>query len=325
MALSEKRKKLKGIGGSEIASICGLSPWGSAHDVWAAKMGLTEDSPPTEAMERGIFLEEGILNWTAKRTGLIIVPNRDAAGEQTPAFSDRHELCFATPDGSVFEDLTPGSGMIAVAEVKCPGSGQDWADPMVVPDGIPSYYLPQVMWEMEAAQCREVPAVVGALVNGGLRVYRIPFSQEMIEILFREAEKFWKYVEKQEPPPFDGSPQAARWLNERYKRSVGEVVKLTGEEESRMAVHVKLYQIAKEQAKAAKDNMMEMEGHLKDFIKERAGIAGEGWKVTWKSDEKGRPAWKKIAEELGAKPQLIEKHTGEPTRRFLVSLEKGGQ
>jgi hypothetical protein len=114
-------------------------------------------------------------------------------------------------------------------------------------------------------------------------------------------------------------------LKERYKRSVGDVVRLEGEDEEKMRSHVYAYITAKSEAKHFEEVKKTDEGYLKDFIKERAGIAGDGWSATCRSDSTGRPNWKKIAYELGATTELIKKHTGEPSRRFLVKVEKGGQ
>ena len=50
-------RRRKGIGGSDIAAIAGISPYKTARDVWAEKTGRTSPQPPTPAMKRGTALE----------------------------------------------------------------------------------------------------------------------------------------------------------------------------------------------------------------------------------------------------------------------------
>ena len=73
MSLTPEQKKLRlqGIGGSEISAIVGLNPYATALDVWRSKVEGYEQ-PVNEHMKRGIFLEAGIANWYADRTGATL-------------------------------------------------------------------------------------------------------------------------------------------------------------------------------------------------------------------------------------------------------------
>ncbi len=43
LTAEQKADRVNTLGASEIAAVCGLSPWKSVHDVWLSKMGLVDD------------------------------------------------------------------------------------------------------------------------------------------------------------------------------------------------------------------------------------------------------------------------------------------
>ena len=68
------------IGGSEIAQVCGQSPWGTADDLLAAKLaGPDATRRPSKAQERGTALEPAVLAWVCAREGLDLDPLASAA------------------------------------------------------------------------------------------------------------------------------------------------------------------------------------------------------------------------------------------------------
>jgi len=64
--LNERRK---GIGGSDAAAICGLSPYRTPLQVWQDKRGLSGVIPENEAMEWGKRLEPIIRQKYSDTTG----------------------------------------------------------------------------------------------------------------------------------------------------------------------------------------------------------------------------------------------------------------
>lgn len=67
--LAERRK---GIGGSDIAKIMGLSKWGSPLSVFLDKKGLLPPQEDNELMEIGREIEDFIAHMYTKRTGLKV-------------------------------------------------------------------------------------------------------------------------------------------------------------------------------------------------------------------------------------------------------------
>ena len=314
----QRAERRKGIGGSEIAAVVGLSKWQSAQQVWEEKMGLLDPPEVNFNMERGLFLEDGIIKWLAHRTGLPMVPN------STTMFSDRHQLCYATPDGHVLEKAEPQAAAIAVVEVKSPGLGTsaDWADPLTMPDGIPLYYLPQVMWEMEANGLREHNAIVAALIGGDIRKFSIPFNDEMVMLLWGKAEEFWGYVERQEPPPHDHTEKSAEWVRNFFKQRQDNLVELSGQEELDMLKLATRFKNTEKSIKELEATKKDVRAQMQDFIRDRAGMKGNGWKATWKEDKQGRIGYKKVVEDMQVPAATLENFRSKPSRRFLVNLGK---
>ena len=80
------------LGSSDIARILGLSPFGTALDVWAEKLGKIQVEE-TEAMTRGNETEASTLAGYARRTGRqlesdqhtrLLVPKNDVAIAMQP-------------------------------------------------------------------------------------------------------------------------------------------------------------------------------------------------------------------------------------------------
>lgn len=61
-----------GIGGSDVASILGLSPWRTPYQVWEDKTGRGEDQDDTPALYWGRLLEDPIRQAYADSTGLTV-------------------------------------------------------------------------------------------------------------------------------------------------------------------------------------------------------------------------------------------------------------
>ena len=96
----------KGITGSQIAVVAGLSPWGSPIDVWREKV---EGAPgdllaANEDVQRGVWLEEAVVKWYVHRVGR-------AVGQLGTVVHPDRPLVIATPDGvSMAADRDPSEG-----------------------------------------------------------------------------------------------------------------------------------------------------------------------------------------------------------------------
>lgn len=122
----------KGITGSDIAAILGVSPWNTAVDVWERKTGRAQSAETNLAMSRGLFLENALLDRYEAERGITLERQVELVREHR----------FGTADGRT------GNTIVEI-KTASPYSISEWGE-----DGsteIPIYYLTQVMWYMHLA------------------------------------------------------------------------------------------------------------------------------------------------------------------------------
>lgn len=178
--LEERRK---GVGGSDVAAIVGLSPWKTAFDVWEEKLGLRESSIMTPAMRYGTLMEPVIRQWYSDETGRSVrLPIKILQHGKYPFMLAN--LDGVTDDGRVIE-------------IKTAHSSQDWGEPGS--DEIPDYYRTQV----EHYLCVTGLEVADVVVSfGGTMpvIYTVEADKELHEELIEREAEFWELVETKTPP-----------------------------------------------------------------------------------------------------------------------------
>lgn len=263
-----------GIGGSDIAAICGLSRYKSPMEVYLDKLG---EIPPIEdnpKMKAGRKLEPVIAEWFAEETGMKVM-------KQNSVFqSNEHKFMLANIDRWL-----PGQN----SGLECKNTGEyaraDWEGTQA-----PTEYV---------LQCNHYMAVTGAdrwmlavLVGGWDFQWRvIERDEELIRNLITIEHEFWhNHVLEKIPPAF--SHQDSDYLKEKYRAS---------EAESWLDLPEGCYPIMEQlyEAKKAKENALVMEETAKNQIKgimgnkEKAYWQGE-LKFTWKANKNGVRAFKTI-------------------------------
>ena len=128
--LTEKQLKARsaGIGGSDVAAICGVSPWRTAFQVWQSKLDLETKSEPTPEMQYGLLVEPTIRQWYSNETGRIVRVPKELL------VHPKHAFMVANVDGITDDER--------VIEIKTSRSSNDWGEPGS--DEIPVYYRCQV-------------------------------------------------------------------------------------------------------------------------------------------------------------------------------------
>ena len=195
----EGRQEL-GIGGSDAAAVCGLSPWMSPVELWRVKTGQKKqkDISSSAVVERGVRMEPALRN-------LYAAMNPQMQVEHFPydilAQSERPWLT-ATLDG----DLTDENGRRGILEIKTgqlmkKADYEKWAD-----GNVSIYYLAQTNWQLLATGWDFVD-VFAALqdIRGdwSIRTRRIERAdyEEDLTWLLGKADTFWGYIQKRQMPP----------------------------------------------------------------------------------------------------------------------------
>jgi putative phage-type endonuclease len=285
--LDPRRKER--ICGSEIAKICGLSPFGGPHDVFLEKAGMVPSGKESTAMSRGKRMERYIIDMLREDLKRPINWNKDEI-----LSLGIHPLVAATPDGIAVEYAESPT---AVVEVKSPGirAASDWDD------DVPLYYLAQIQWEMASMSLAN--AIVGAwLPDEGLRIIHKRFDEEFFCTLLKEAERFWRdHVMTGIPPPNPSADFVKQWYRHTGEKTI--IDEGIGEKAKRLS-------IVKKKLKRIEEEKEVLEIQVKMAIGNDSGVEGSWGKATWK-ERKGaaKISWEGLAKSFKPTEQQIDDFT----------------
>lgn len=197
-----------GIGGSDVAAICGLSPFDSPLSIYMEKRGEVpaKDLSGNVAVEFGNRLEPIMPAWFHDECGLYVI------GEQQWCVNPELDWMRATVDGFVVEG--PSSSIedaLGVYEAKVTGLGQ-WDDE------IPEQYQIQGQWQMATTGLERLWFAVAHRSSPAFRVYEMRRDDEVIAHLTRLGGEFWNRVQAGTPPPIDASEATGMALAAAYPR-----------------------------------------------------------------------------------------------------------
>jgi putative phage-type endonuclease len=304
VSFDEERRS--GIGGSDIAAVCGLSPWAGPFDVYAEKTGLVAGKVQTDAMEWGVRLESVVAEAYAEKTGATIRRVNQLLRHK------KHPWAIAHLDRRI---VKPEKGILEVKTASAWAS-DEWGEQGT--DEVPMHYRCQGLWYCEVAQ---LPFVDFAVLIAGrhFRMYRVEADPEAQAIMLEQAEELWDRIQRQDPPPIDGSDGATRYLAARFPKVELEEVE-PDENDERLADS---YLALRTQKDAIEKHMEE----LANLLREKLGVAGamstSHARVTWREVTTKRTDWKAVTGELAPPDDIIEKHTtSATTRRFEVRERK---
>lgn len=208
-------ERVRGIGSSDAPAILGVSPFRSALEVYADKLGAREDNGQTENQRWGLLVEPIIIEEFARDTG------RECARSSSLIRSLARPWQLATLD-AVQKD--PKRETLGVLEAKWTRHrAEDWAE------GLPIDVFVQLQHQLavtghawgSAAVAIAGPPVLWADVERDDRFIEGVLLPAELEFLDRIARKI--------PPGPDGSESAKRALKALFPEDTGREVELGGE------------------------------------------------------------------------------------------------
>lgn len=178
--LEERRK---GIGGSDVAAIMGLSPWKTAYQVYREKRKEVEDWKGNSLTDWGKRMEPAIRQWYSDQTG------RDVRLPDKIMYHPKHPFMLASLDGFTDDGR--------VVEIKTARSGKNWGEPET--NQIPDYYAVQVHHYMTITgfQVADIPV---SIAGGSPSLYIVEADKEISEMIIEACAKFWERVQTGNPP-----------------------------------------------------------------------------------------------------------------------------
>lgn len=288
----------KGIGGSDVAAICGISKYKSALELWMEKTGQIEHGESGEAAYWGTMLEPIIRDEFVKRTSIKVRCLKAILKHP------KHSFMLANLDGvakdPVYKDC------IFEAKTASAYKSEQWID------GIPEEYMLQVQHYMAVTGYQR--AYVAALIGGNTFVHKvIERDDELIDMIIKLEEHFWNCVLTNTPPSIDGSNGCTELLNRLYPIGRSNHQIILPEEATSLITQ---YDIAKEREKEITETKDEAINKLKAMLGENeTGIIGDRT-VIWKSLTIERFDSKKLQQEL---PDIYSKYlTPSTSRRFTI-------
>lgn len=178
--LDERRR---GIGGSDVAAILGLSPFKTALQVYQEKRKEVEDWQGSDVTDWGRRLEVPIREWYAEHTGRAVrLPDKIL-------YNTKYPFMLATLDGYTDDNR--------VVEIKTARSGKGWGDPGS--SEIPDYYALQVQHYLIVTGF-EVADVPVSIAGSPPKLYEVPADKELHEMIIEAEAAFWHRVETGNPP-----------------------------------------------------------------------------------------------------------------------------
>lgn len=309
-------QRREGIGGTDAAAVCGLSPWKRPIDVFVEKTENMQQEPPSQAMFWGTYLEAGVRKRYAEATGQRVKHGRFLA----PLFGDRAQVFgkdtivqgdeawkFGTPDG-VLASKTSG------LEIKTSGRrSHEWGT--VGSDEVPAHYLVQCAWLMHITGIRVWD--LAALFSGNtMEVFRIVANDDLTSSIVGACRAFWHdNVLRGVPPDIDESESYGKYLSRKFALSDGAMVGPTPALE-KLAAQLR---DASKALEAAEDAKRLVRNKLLLELGPHAGCRTEAGTVkTVRSAPVSSVDWKKVAADLGPGPELIAKHTKTSPRDAYV-------
>ncbi|MDP5798614.1 YqaJ viral recombinase family protein [Pseudomonas aeruginosa] len=208
-----------GIGSSDAAAAVGLNPYQSQLELWLEKTGRDALLPKSDPHDEdspaywGNILEPIVATHYSQRTGNRVRRINAVLQHPDPTLS----WMLANIDREVI-----GASDVQILECKTAGinGARLWKD------GVPVYVQLQVMHQL--AVTGKQAADVAVLLGGQhLEIHRIERDDELIARLIDLEQDFWSYVERDTPPPADGSDSAEQALRCLYPQDSGDTLDFT--------------------------------------------------------------------------------------------------
>lgn len=268
---------------TDLAKIAGVSPHGTALDVFLEKTGHVVEPLEGEWLEWGNRLEGPVLDAYQEKTGVALVRNRNPDGSQTTFEHPEYPWLAGTPDawGEMEE-------VVVDAKTSGPHAKHLWKN-----DEPPADYLIQTT---VYCSIRKVPRADIPTLHSGqrFRIYPVAYDPEFMGNLVEIGERFLKDhllpVKPPEPESDEERDRMARILHPREIR--GEM------KASTLMVDQLVAQLFAAR-QAIKDNEGLRDGavaRIEEFIGDAEGVAGDWGRALWRrSKDSSKVRWEQVA------------------------------
>lgn len=258
------KERQKGIGGSDVGAIMGVSRWKSPFEVYVDKTEeITEVKEAGEASYFGNILEEVVAREFFRRTGKKVRKDKRQLVHKT------HEFMM----GNIDRRIVGENAILECATVNAFGA-KEWEG-----EEIPPSFILQCQHYMEVMSADN--CYIAALIGGQRFVYKeIKRDEELISMIVEAEKDFWiNHVQKRIPPKPDGSEAASKYLSKTYK-NFDKTLEVSLKAEYRDKINE--YLNIKNQMKTFDEALKVIENNLKNELGNAERGSVENFQVIWK-------------------------------------------
>lgn len=252
--------RTRGIGGSDIGTICGVNNFSTRRMLYLVKTGQyeaneDETNAAKERMHFGHVLEPIVADEYFRRTGNNVVNPK-------ATFMHREfDWCLANPDRFIIDEKGKPIGIL---ECK---TGSEFMNSEWFDGDVPTSYVYQVLWYMFVTGLR-YGAIAGLIGGNKFYHYEIPYNEEIVEtVLIPAAREFWfENIMQLKEPLLQGSDVDSDLAKKLYADCVkNSEISFTGDNANDLA---NLIFDTKKQIKELEKIEQEAENRFKDMMKE---------------------------------------------------------
>lgn len=298
-----REERRKGIGGSDVAAIMGLSQWRGPYTVWAEKCGIAEpeDISDKPSVVWGNLLEHVIGEHFRSEHPEMVVRRVNAICRSIERPWAQASLDYEI----VSPDMGPG-----VLEIKTAGfrSSDEWDY------GVPVFYQTQVAHYLSVTG--RSYAYVAVLIGGqDYREYLIERDEDDISAVNSAVDDFWQLViERREPT---AEPVDASILFKSHEEPSSDLV--INPEAGRVLAE---WLTACDDLKRASEAKREAETKLKQMIGDSRGLSmSDGSVLTWVRSHRSRLDVKALSKDH---PEIREQYTTTVAADMGLRFKSGG-
>lgn len=265
----EKRKE--GVTSTDVAAICGISPWKCALEVYREKKRAIPREPMNEAMKHGKGLEDYIFSC------FVEAHKDDLASYSNPQALYQHPTIpyhMSTPDREIVHKQW-GHGLVEIKNVS-EYKLDEWQD------NPPDYYIMQLQHQLFVTGLEF--GYIAALIGGNkYRDYFIPRNDGIIFQMLPLIDHFWnEHILKDIEPEIEGDSASTDYINELFPESEEKSIKLPQCQDD-----VEKYLEWKEKEDEAKKQKELYSNRIKQLManSEKAFLP-DGTEISWKTVRK---------------------------------------
>ncbi len=290
-----KEQRRRGLGGSDIAALLGLSKWKTPLQLYLEKIGEYKEDINSESAYWGTLLEDVVAREFSIRTG------KKVHRVNRILIHPEYDYLIANIDRRVV-------GEDAILEVKTTSTfnKEQWEG-----DQIPNAYILQVMHYLNITGASK--AYFAVLIGGQKFIWKeIERDEELIQMVQEREIEFWEnHVLKENPP--NASAYDDELLKKLYPEAKQEESVPLPSEVDQAVEEIKIYS---EQLKEIETKKKERENRIKELLRDHESGYTHHFIVNWKNITSNRLDTKKLKSEH---PEIVEKFQKPSTyRRFSI-------